>query len=161
MSEKKGKEALWRLLVDDGVDQEAGKLVDTAERLITGLFGGQHKMQRKQFSNLLAATIETRSVPVIEDFVRYQMGRDDKGNSWRAGKPRFGEALLEETGKLERTADRLVGSAKARGGKELHPANEETEKQRIWWLLTTRLAGFLEHRFVYEATCRGYKEERG
>lgn len=160
MSEKKSKAALWQLLVDDGVDRAAGSLVETAGQLITSLFGIEHKMQRKQFSNLLAVTIETHSVPVIEDFVRYQMGRDSKGNSWRAGDPGFGEALLKKIEQLEQTAARLVDNAKARGGRELYPANEEAEKAQVWWLLTARLAGFLEHRFVYEATRRGYKEER-
>jgi hypothetical protein len=141
-----GDIALWQLVLDNLIDREMNKVVETARSLMENYFKGKHRLERKQLSNLVGVTGETRSVAVVADFVRYQMGRDERRQSWRAGQPPFGGAVLEQINNLKAQAERLVNQATGQG---ITPPNRETEIDRVWWTLVRRFAAYLEHSFVY------------
>jgi hypothetical protein len=141
-----GHAALWRLVLDDLIDREMNEVVETARSLMENYFKGKHRLERKQLSNLVGVTGETRSVAVIADFVRYQMGRDERRQSWRTGQPPFGEAVLEQIERLKERAEALVNQAVAQ---DLAPSDRTAEIDRVWWTLVRRFAAYLEHSFVY------------
>lgn len=157
------KQALWQSLVDDLMDKRQENIVKSAWNIIRAFFAPYHKpdeqdrpkLERKQLANLVAVAGETRTVAVIADFVRYQMGRDDKAKTWRAqitldGKTtRLGEAVLQQVeDQLKADAAGIVNEAK----KHLTPASAGDEVSFVWWMLVRRFAAYLEHAFVAEAT---------
>jgi len=141
-----GRAALWRLVLDDLVDREMNQVVEMARSLMENYFKNKHRLERKQLSNLVGVTGETRSVAVVTDFVRYQMGRDERRQNWRAGQPPFGQAILEQIDNLKARAERLVNQAT---GQNLTPPDRTVEVDRVWWTLVRRFAAYLEHSFVY------------
>lgn len=146
MTQDKAQAALWQLVLDDLIDREMNRVVEAARSLMETYLQEKRRMERKQLSNLVGVTGETRSVAVIADFVRYQMGRDGHEQSWRAGEPPFGEAVLKHIDELKKRAGQLVRQAKAKG---VAPSDEAAEIDRVWWLLVRRFAAYLEHSFIY------------
>lgn len=142
------QQALWTLLIDDWIDKLMAREVETAKQLMSQYLESKPRMERKQLSNLGAVAAETNAVPVVEDWVRYQMGRDDRARSWRAGNPVFGDAVLKHLGELKTEAKRLVEEAKQVKGVST-PTSESAEVDRVWILLTRRFAALLEHSYVY------------
>lgn len=147
MTEEQKNPSLWQLVADEIVDREMNAIVSDSEALIKSLFQQKHDMQRNQLSNLLATALETDSAAVVMDFVRYQMGRDSKGETWRAGQPSFGKELLDQLKGLGQKAAGLVDTAIREYG--IEPTKRESEEERIWMLLIRRFLGSLYRNFVY------------
>jgi hypothetical protein len=151
-----GQSELWPLLVDEMIDQASSMEVDVAKRIIEAYFAGNHKLERKQMSNLVAIAGETGSVPIVEDFVRYQMGRDTNRRTWNAGHPKsLGNSILDHLKELKNSATALLERARKRAPELAPSPADEKEKNRVWSLLTCRFVAYLEHAFVY------YKNEKG
>ena len=149
------QQALWALLIDDWIDKLMAKEVDIAKQMMSKYLESKPKMERKQLSNLVAVAAETNAVPVVEDWVRYQMGRDDRTpRNWRAGNPAFGDAVLKHLSELKTEAQRLVSEAKQVKGMNA-PKDENAEVDRVWILLTRRFSALLEHSFVYHKGAGG------
>jgi hypothetical protein len=82
------------------IDRAKELLVVKAEEL---LVRARVKPDKKNFGhsqlrNLVAVATETESPAVVLNFIRYQMGRDDKGKNWSQGPPgqRLGDLFLTE-----------------------------------------------------------------
>lgn len=152
------REALWRLLIADEVDKFMNTLVPDAQKLIQGLFDTQpkHNMERHQLSNLVSATLETDSVEVVRAFVQYQIGRDERGRNWRAGRLPFGEEVLKRLSEYRQQAQGLVNKVARLA---IEPADKKAEIERVWMVLVRRFAGHLERAFVYHDALR--KQKRG
>jgi hypothetical protein len=137
--------ALWQLIVDDLVDREMNQIVEAARSLMENYAQHKHRLERKQLSNLVGVTGETRSVAVVADFVRYQMGRDERRQNWRSGTPPLGEAILEQIDRLKAQAEQLVNKA----SQDITPPDPAAEVERVWLTLVRRFAAYLEHSFLY------------
>lgn len=150
MNTQERKEALWRLLIDDEMDKVMSPLVRSARGLVENLFNTQpgHGLERSQLSNLVAATLETESVEVVRAFIQYQVGRDDRRRNWRAGRPFFGEKVLETIDDYRSQAQGLI--SKVAREMEVELDNKEAKVEQVWMLFVRRLAGYLERAFVYE-----------
>jgi hypothetical protein len=145
-------QALWRLVVDELVDRASGNEATAAKDLMHVYFKGKDTkdiVERKQISNLSNVVAETRSMPVVIDFVRYQMGRQNTGPRWRAraGDISFGDAVIAHIEELKEGAQAIVNEAKAQ---KLACPNEAREVQAVWRQLVRRYCTYLEHSFVYE-----------
>jgi len=143
-------------VADDAVDRAMNTLIPQAERLIEDLFRYPHQMERHQLTNLVAVALETESVAVVLDYVRYQIGRDSKAETWRKGQPSFGSQLLEQLEELRRRAGGLIDEAIRQYG--IEPPDRQAEEERLWMLLVRRFVGSLHRSFVYYEARR--KEER-
>jgi len=143
------QQAFWPLVADDMVDQAMNQLIPQADELIKkGLFScSHHGMERHQFTNLVTTALETNSAAVVLDYVRYQIGRDSKGNTWRVGKPGFGVQLLEQLERLKSTADGLIVQAIREYG--IEPPDQTNAENKLWIQLVRRFVGSLHHHFVY------------
>ncbi len=151
-TEMAGQQSLWPLVADDAVDEAMNRLIPQAENLIKDLFRYPHRMERHQFTNLVTTALETKSVAVVLDYVRYQIGRDSGGNAWRIGQPSFGAQLLEQLEGLRQTSGGLIDRAIRQYG--IKPEDEKAERERLWMLLVRRFVGSLHRHFVY------YKEAK-
>lgn len=107
------------------IDRAKEGLVEAAERLL-----GDTAIQAidasdlgdSQFRNLLAVAMETESPKVVMNFIRYQMGRDKAGRSWRKQCPggTLGQRLIDALTKDGNAiADALEGMPDVKNDPEL------------------------------------------
>ncbi len=155
---KPSQQDLWRLVADDVMDRRQDKVVQSAWNIIRAYFArsDEPKLERKQLANLEDTAGETRSIALIADWVRYQMGRDTAQRTWRAeltleNKPvRFGDAVLNQIEKeLKDEAESIMNQVR---NQELKPDDEAEERVLIQWLLVRQFASYLEHAFVSQET---------
>ena len=146
-AQRNATSSLWPLVADDAVDRAMNSLIPKAKSLIGDLFRYPHRMERSQLTNLVAVSLETNSVAVVLDYVRYQMGRDSKAKTWRVGRPSFGSQLLEQLEELRRMAGGLIEEAIRQYG--IEPPDHTAEEERLWMLLVRRFVGALHRNFVY------------
>jgi len=68
---------------------------DLVARIQTALdnFTGLSKLEEAQYRNLLHVAASTESSEVIKNFLRYQMGREEK---WGRGKNSLAEAIIQD-----------------------------------------------------------------
>lgn len=90
--------------IDDHLVQMATELVDRTG--IAGKKNGKEIMQDKQLRNIIAVSQETQSIPVVDNFIKYQIGRHEE---WRH--ERFGEQLREDLQRLREQAQKLADKA--------------------------------------------------
>jgi len=146
-NEASRKHTLWPLVADDIVDQAMNSLIPQAKSLIEDLFRYPHRMERSQLTNLVAVSLETNSVAVVLDYVRYQMGRDSKAETWRKGHPSFGSQLLEQLEGLRQRAGGLIDDAVRQY--KIEPPDRAAEEEHLWMVLVRRFVGALHRNFVY------------
>lgn len=146
-AQRNAPNSLWPLVADDAIDRAMNSLIPMAKSLIEDLFRYPHRMERSQLANLVAVSLETNSVAVVLDYVRYQMGRDSKAETWRVGRPSFGSQLLEQLEELRRMAGGLIEEAIRQYG--IEPPDRPAEEERLWMLLVRRFVGALHRNFVY------------
>jgi hypothetical protein len=85
------------------LDRMKEKLVPAAEAFLdaSGVLAIKPKdFGHSQLRNLIAVANETSSPAVVKNFLRYQMGRDSRGFSWRfeSGGTTLGDRLLGDFG---------------------------------------------------------------
>ena len=90
--------------IDDHLVRMATELVDRTG--IAGKKNGKEIMQDKQLRNVIAVSLETQSIPVVDNFIKYQIGRHEE---WRH--ERFGEQLREDLQKLHGNIQKLADQA--------------------------------------------------
>lgn len=86
------------------IDRSKEALVRAAEELLDEARVTEIKSKdfgHSQVRNLIAVATETESPAVVINFIRYQMGRDSKKNSWSnrggmEGGPTLGERFIDE-----------------------------------------------------------------
>jgi len=157
ISEISFQHSLWPLVADDAVDNAMDTLILQAEKLIEDLFRYPHQMERHQLTNLVSVSLETNSVQIVLDYIRYQIGRDIRNTSWRIGQPSFGSKLLDQLEGLRQRAGGLMENAIKDYG--IEPQNKNDEEARIWMQLVRHFVGSLHHNFVYYETEKTKRKE--
>jgi hypothetical protein len=106
------------------IDRAKEELVPKAEQLLKQ--SGIRSIPRKVFGhsqlrNVIAVARETESPAVVANFIRYQMGRDEKRRSWakRHGGKALGQRFLDEieapSGIVARKREAILGAEPAPG----------------------------------------------
>jgi hypothetical protein len=86
------------LLIEEGINQQMDALVRLANQN-AALLERNPRMEESQLRNLLSVSIESRSVEVVLNYIRYQIGRSS--NAWGSGQKDFGHVVIRTiTGKL-------------------------------------------------------------
>jgi hypothetical protein len=98
------------------IDLAKEQLVTAAEELLNeAQVRPNRDFGHSQLRNLVAVASETESPAVVLSFIRYQMGRDDKGRNWsrRTGGRRLGEhfifALNDDQGVVSQALKNIPG----------------------------------------------------
>jgi len=153
-AEKDNQQTFWPLIADDAIDRAMNTLIPQARTLIEELFKNtRQQMERHQFTNLVAVASETNSAEVVMDYVRYQIGRDSGGNTWRIrrpeqpDRPEFGIQLIEQLEGFRSMAKGLMLEAIRQY--EIEPQDRAKEEKRLWMMLVRRFVNSLHHNFVY------------
>ena len=87
--------------IDDHLVRMATELVDRTG--IAGKENGKEIMQDKQLRNVIAVAQGTQSTPVVDNFIKYQIGRHEE---WQHQD--FGEQLLQDLRRLQELAQKLA-----------------------------------------------------
>lgn len=95
---------------------------DLVARIQTALdnFTGLSKLEEAQYRNLLHVAASTESSEVIKNFLRYQMGREEK---WGRGKNSLAEAIIQDIDKW--IYKKALAIAEAAGVEERSPKVNE------------------------------------
>lgn len=122
-------------------------LADMQKKLDAGAIWEGGRLENSQLSNLVAVAEETGSVEVVKNYIRYQIGRDEKGAAWRRlTGPRltFGDGLIADLDALRERAQGIV----AANGKRLSETEQTPYVDRTWIRLTRLYVGYMR-RYLY------------
>jgi len=98
------------LLIRAKIDEIEDELVRRAEQVVQKCRGITGKLEDKQLRNVEAVAAETESVAVVDNFIKYQIGRAKEGEGWRFGPDQgFGEAVRQDLEWLKEQAGGKAG----------------------------------------------------
>ncbi len=138
------KELLIRQILDEldsRVVQRAEAVVDNTPGITDESKGG---LEDKQIRNVIAVADDTQSVAVVDNFIKYQIGRSKENEGWRFGEKDgtgFGEAVRADLAQLQEWA-----KSKASG-------DVSTDELAI--RLVRRYLGYLARYFKYAQVPKG------
>lgn len=144
-------EALKRLWIDQGIEQKLNAIIDESRKLVDETKVTAN-LDKTQMSNLLGVALQTESARVVANYIRYQMGRDTKGTTWRAGE--FGEKLATHLERLEEEAKAIAQDA----AQQAADPPTQADIDRAWIGLVRQFVGQLNRYFVYKRTAEGREE---
>lgn len=131
-----------------GVEQYVSTLIKKgaeAVRTLRPQSGQQSPMEESQLRNLLNVALETSSVDVITNFIRYQIGRSP--NVWGSKERDFGPTLIRdiETGDVLQAAEKITEDVREKVGAE-HVGDTF---QHVYLRLTRLYLGYAMRVFYY------------
>lgn len=95
-------------------------------------------LQKSQYRNLMHVADTTSSIAVIKNFLRYQLGREDK---WGKGENSLAEKIIEDIDKtLKLKAQEIINKSES---------NEAEKLKKVWLELTRRYLGYGSRYLTY------------
>lgn len=140
------------LLIRQKLDELDEQVVRRAEALVDktpDITDEKRGLEDRQIRNVLAVAEDTQSVAVVENFVKYQIGRCKSQEGWRSGEAEgqgFGEKLLCDLKQIQKWAKSKAG--------------DDITAQDLAIRLVRRYLGYLARYFKY-AQARQEQEKRG
>ena len=123
-----------------GVEAQLGAIVHMAERTVILLEGLETSgMEENQLRNVLDVAQESQSVPVVVNFVRYQIGRARTGEHWQYNG--FGLQVIDDIEKTVAEAAQRVATVGGTTNKHIQAAAHVR--------LMIDYLGFLNRAFIY------------
>ena len=119
-------------------------IVQHAEAVVDNTFGITKALEDKQIRNVIAVADDTQSVAVVDNFIKYQIGRNKENEGWRFGEKKgqsFGEAIRADLASLQGTARRQ--------------AKGEVRTEELAIRLVRRYLGYLARYFKYAQVPKG------
>lgn len=81
------------LLIEQGIERQLDKIVQQANKT-AALLEKQPRMEESQLRNLLNAALESRSIEVVINFIRYQIARSE--SAWGTRPESFGHTVIHD-----------------------------------------------------------------
>lgn len=135
-----------RMLIQRQIDARMNTLLERITKLVDATNIASSRMEKHQIGNVLSAALDTQSGEVLKNFIRYQIGRDFAGNSWRHKK--FGELLVGELDRLRDIARDIATVVNITLGSSDEPT--EADVDEIWIELARQYMGQLNRYFYYK-----------
>lgn len=126
------------LTINQAIDSKLNQILPQMKELLDTTKIWDSKMELHQLQNLLATAQDTSSVEIVKNFIRYQMGRDNRGDSWR--KNQFGDLVIDALDDLQMMAQTIVGDCNG----------SESDIDWAWMALTRLYLGNLRRYFYYQ-----------
>ncbi len=137
-----------------GIEQHISTLIKQGAEAVYTLRApsGPTPMEESQFRNLLNVALETSSVDVITNFIRYQIGRFPK--VWGTEAKQFGPTLIRdiEIGAVYKAAEAVKATLKdfeTQWRAQLGDNNPGEALQDAYLLLTRLYLGYARRTFTY------------
>jgi len=134
------RELLIRQILDE-LDQQT---VQRAEAVVDNTPDITAKLEDKQIRNIIAVADDTHSVAVLDNFIKYQIGRNKPAEGWRFGEQKgqgFGETVRADLQWL-----RSIAAQRAR---------DEVKAEDLAIRLVRRYLGYLVRYFKYVHVLQG------
>lgn len=148
---------LQTLVLEDAIRQQMDAIIQGAAetvRLLKPL--SKSKLQKNQIRNVLNVAEESRSVEVVTNYIRYQIGRSPRGQQWQY--QGFGVQAINdiEKGVVEAAAKQAGKVAATTLGEG---ADQESLFREIYTKLTRYYLGYLNRAFYFCTEMEGVKIE--
>ena len=134
-----------RIAVQRGVEQAMNEMIRDMRKLVDDTQVEKSNMEKHQIGNVLAVALETPSAEVVQNFIRYQVGRDTRKDSWHRNN--FGEEMVKRLESLKKTAGDI---AQAAHEKLSLPPPQERDVDGVWIELVRQYLGQLNRYFYYK-----------
>jgi hypothetical protein len=134
------KELLIRQVLDE-LDQQT---VQRAEAAVDNFPEITARLEPKQIRNIMAVAEDTHSAAVVDNFIKYQIGRNKPSEGWRFGEqkgPGFGESVRADLQWLHSLA--------------AQHAHDEVKAEDLAIRLVRRYLGYLARYFKYREALLG------
>ena len=135
------------LLVRHGIEEHVSTLIEKGAEAVRSLRprSGSTPMEESQFRNLLNVAMETTSVDVITNFIRYQIGRFP--DTWGSKDGEFGPTLIRdiERGDVLQAAEQITNGVRTKLGSH----HVDGVFQRAYLRLTRLYLGYAMRTFSY------------
>jgi hypothetical protein len=132
------------LLLQEGIDKQLDPLVRQANATAAKLRESP-RMEESQLRNLLNASIESGSIEVVINFIRYQIARS--GSAWGTAPDSFGHTVIRDLREtLPLWTDKVMAFVQAQKDS---PALSDDERSRIEVRLMQLYLGYLNRAFYY------------
>src|SRR5689334_4077199 len=106
MSELDPKTLQRELLLEEKIEKQLDKLVGQATETMLVL-GPNTRMEENQLRNLLNVSLDSPSVEVVANFIRYQIARKER--DWGINKDGFGHTVIKDLyGFVKDLADKVI-----------------------------------------------------
>ncbi len=140
------------LLLERSIKQQFDALVGRANTTAAKL-KSNNKMEENQLRNLLNVAMESRSVEVVINFIRYQIGRNE--SAWQKDKDEFGRTVIRDIRTfVAGLADNVVGYLK---DSSISEAEAEALRSEASIRLMQLYLGYLNRAFYYGKKANGFE----
>jgi hypothetical protein len=147
-----------QLLLEQAITRRLDEVVQLATRATLTLQGNRD-MQNSQLRNLLSVAVESQSIEVVVNYIRYQIARMAK--AWGTGPQDFGHHVIADIytdGPLERLAHQVLQDVTARAGTTPEVmALEHTARMRLVELYL----GYLSRAFYFAEKTKDFDALKG
>ncbi len=128
------------LLLEQAIVRQLNAIVRRASEAVL-LLAGNRDMEVNQLRNLLSVAVESRSVEVVINFIRYQIARNSR--AWGLERDSFGHRVIEDLRKpLQGWMDAVIKEVAKR-----HPEQAEGIRDRASVRLMQLYLGYLNRAF--------------
>jgi hypothetical protein len=144
MSELEPEMLRRTLLLEQSVTRQLDGLVRRANTT-AALLKSNDRMEESQLRNVLNVAIESRSIEVVVNFIRYQIARN--GSAWGTNSGSFGHTVIADLrGEVKQRADAALAFVRERAG-----ATPEVDAlaDEAYVRLMQLYLGYLQRAFYY------------
>ena len=153
---------LEQLALKRAINRQLDRIIVRANETVTSLepSGKDSEMEENQIRNVVNVSSDSRSVEVVTNFIRYQIGRSRSGKQWQYG--RFGERVIQdiEVGVVLDSARLAADRAAKEIAERDETADRESLFQRAYINLTLLYLGYLSRAFRYCKEANGWDRLR-
>ncbi len=150
MSEQVADSIKLEMALHKAVDHQLDAIVQAAVRVAKLLEGGA--MRENQLRNVLDTALNTTSLELVANFIRYQIGRS---SDWQRNN--FGEEVIAALGKGGPVDLAAALAAQEVAGKSDDSALSDVHRRHAHLLLARRFLGELNRAFLYADRTRSWK----
>jgi hypothetical protein len=150
-----GQTIIYELALQEAVRRQMDIIVRAANADAALLEGSG--MEKNQIRNVLNVAEESRSLAVVTNFIRYQLGRSQTGPAWRRNG--FGVHVIEQIesseGLIARQAGAVLERLRPKVGQVLPEMADEVRYELVRYYL-----GYLHRAYYYGAETRQWNDLR-
>jgi|HigsolmetaAR206D_1030411.scaffolds.fasta_scaffold14612_2 hypothetical protein len=141
------------LLIERNIKEQLDELVKLANNAAAMLKGSA--MEESQLRNLLDVSLESGSIEVIINFIRYQIGR--KSNAWSTERNGFGHHIIDDIRiQIKEMAEKVVLIADFASFGDQAEVERVKYQQSAYLRLTQLYLGYLGRAFSFAKKTNGF-----
>lgn len=145
------------LLVQQELDRRLDPLVQRANKAAARLKNSE-RMEKSQLRNLLNVAVESRSVEVVVNFIRYQIARSE---AWGRGPNDFGHRVIDDIRtEMKRLAAEATNEVQRQLGAEAQPSDTAARELEgeIYIRMVQLYLGYLNRAFYYGKETKNFDQ---